>query len=64
MLNHENHENAWAKYYNLCKLGGSKSFTGLLDEVGLENPFTNGALERIMPKVCEILSVLEKDTVK
>ncbi len=64
VLNHENHENAWAKYYNLCKLGGSKSFTGLLDEVGLENPFTNGALERIMPKVCEILSVLEKDTVK
>ncbi len=64
VLNNENHENAWSKYYDLCKLGGSKSFTGLLDAVGLKNPFENGSLNEIMPKVCDILETLEKDTLK
>ena len=51
LLDLENHENAWGKYLDLCKLGGSKSFTGLLTAVGLKNPFEAGSLNEIMPKV-------------
>ena len=51
LLNLENHEYAWNKYVDLCKLGGSMSFTGLLKAVGLENPFVDGSLAKIMPKI-------------
>ena len=55
----ENHEKAWATYYDLCKLGGSKSFVELLEAVGLENPFEQGSLNKIMPKLEKILKELE-----
>ncbi|MDE7105647.1 MAG: hypothetical protein K2O22_00600, partial [Anaeroplasmataceae bacterium] len=55
----ENHDKAWKTYYDLCKLGGSKSFVALLDSVGLENPFEQGSLNKIMPKLEKILKELE-----
>lgn len=58
LLDIENHENAWKKYHDLCKLGGSKSFVNLLNAVGLKNPFEEGSLKTIMPKLEEILEKL------
>lgn len=51
LLNLDDHEKAWNKYFDLCKLGGSLPFTGLLKAVDLDNPFEEGSLAKIMPKV-------------
>lgn len=59
IMDRENHDTAWKTYYNLCKLGGSKSFVNLLSSVGLKNPFEKGTLEEIMPKLEQILKEIE-----
>ncbi len=46
-----------ALYRKLCKLGGSKAFTALLHEVGLDNPFEAGSLERTLAPVREALDL-------
>jgi len=51
ILNEENHEKAWNKYYELCCLGGSKSFLGLLEASKLENPFVDGTVKNVMDKL-------------
>ncbi len=40
---------AWAHYMAYARMGGSKTFTQLLDSAGLENPFDENTLR----KVCE-----------
>lgn len=59
LMDRQNHENAWNKYLNLCKLGGSKSFVELLKAVDLKNPFEPGSLKDIMPRLEEVLKDLE-----
>lgn len=59
LLDRKNHEHAWKKYYDLCKLGGSQSFVQLLESVGLENPFEEGCLKKIMPKLEKVLKEIE-----
>ncbi|MEM6770671.1 MAG: M3 family oligoendopeptidase, partial [Bacteroidota bacterium] len=43
----EDHQKAWTDYVRLCQAGGSKSFLGLVELAGLENPFQEGIMERI-----------------
>ncbi|MCM3568712.1 M3 family oligoendopeptidase [Neobacillus mesonae] len=43
----ENHEKAWADYVKLCKLGGSMSFTKLIQKANLISPFTDGCIESV-----------------
>lgn len=57
----ENHDDAWKTYVELCKLGGSKSFIGLLDSVNLKNPFKDGFLKNMMPKIEAQAKKLESD---
>lgn len=59
ILDRKNHEAAWKKYYDLCKLGGSKSFLELLHEVDLKNPFKNGCLNEVINQLIPILKELE-----
>lgn len=59
LLDSENHEKAWEKYYHLCQLGGSMSFVNLLKTVDLKNPFADGTLKAVMPKIEEVLRNLE-----
>jgi M3 family oligoendopeptidase len=47
----ENHSEALENYKALCNLGGSKSFVALLESAGLENPFVNGTVERIVKPI-------------
>ncbi len=60
LLDRQNHSEAWKKYVDLCKLGGSLSFTNLLKEVSLKNPFTEGSLKPIMD---DLEKVLEEEQV-
>lgn len=41
-------EAAWKSYLKLCKMSASKFHTELLEEAGLETPFKNGVLARIV----------------
>lgn len=60
----DDYKAAWKDYYHLCTLGGTLSFTGLVKEAGLENPFEAGSLAKfigkVMPKVQEFSDNLKK----
>ena len=64
ILDNEDHENAWKKYYELCCLGGSKSFLGLLEESKLENPFVEGTVQKIMDKLNEWIDDFDQSKLK
>ena len=55
----ENHEEAFANYLALCKLGGSKSFTELLKAAGLENPFLDGTIAKTMKPLIKYLDSVD-----
>ncbi|WP_342510791.1 M3 family oligoendopeptidase [Sporosarcina sp. FSL K6-1522] len=44
----EDHESAWKDYLHLCTLGGSKSFTKLVEEANLLSPFEDGCVESVI----------------
>ncbi|MEH7748887.1 M3 family oligoendopeptidase [Neobacillus drentensis] len=44
----ENQEEAWEDYVNLCKLGGSMSFTKLVEAANLISPFEAGCVESVV----------------
>ena len=52
----ENREKAWKDYLNLCKLGGSKPFFELMKSANLKNPFEEGTLAIVIPKIKEYLN--------
>lgn len=47
----ENHEEAWADYVKLCKLGGSMSFTKLVEAANLLSPFEDGCIESVVEEI-------------
>ncbi len=47
----EDFDAAWASYLKLCKLSASDFFTGLLEKVGLDNPFEDGCLAKLAEKL-------------
>jgi len=51
----ENFEAAWASYLKLCKLSASDFFTNLVEAVGLENPFKDGCIKKVVTKLEETL---------
>lgn len=51
----ENHARAWADYYRLCQLGGSKEYFDLLKEARLHNPFEEGSVKAAVAGVIEEL---------
>lgn len=52
----ESREKAWQDYLNLCKLGGSKPFFELMKSANLKNPFEEGTLAIVIPKIKEYLN--------
>jgi M3 family oligoendopeptidase len=44
----ENQEESWADYVKLCKLGGSMSFTKLVEAANLISPFEAGCVESVV----------------
>lgn len=49
----ENYQEAWDSYLRLCELSASDYFVNLLEEVGLDNPFEDGCVEKIVGKLEE-----------
>ena len=55
----ENREEAFARYVELCKLGGSKSFLELIKTVNINNPFVDGSIKKIVDKLLPIIDELK-----
>jgi oligoendopeptidase F len=55
----EDKEKAWDTYVKLCKLGGTKSFLNLLKAVGLQNPFKNGTIKKVVKPLSEYLNTFD-----
>ena len=53
---HKDYKKAWERYIKLCKLGGSESFLKLLEIVGLENPFKDGTISKVIKELLPILN--------
>lgn len=49
--NMDDHESAWEDYVALCKLGGSRSFTELVDAARLVQPFNEGAITSVIGEI-------------
>ncbi len=58
----EDRESAWKDYLELCKAGGSKAFTELVDLAGLKNPFQGGTVQYAIKPVKDFLENID-DTV-
>lgn len=55
----ENQEEAWADYVKLCKLGGSMSFTKLVEAANLISPFKDGCIESVIGEIDAWLNSVE-----
>ena len=51
MKSQTDNQKAWADYVRLCKAGGSIPFTDLVELAGLELPFNDGCLEKVVDYV-------------
>ncbi len=50
---------AWKDYLTLCRLGGTKTFTGLVKSAGLKVPFEEGRLSDVVREVHSYLSSVD-----
>lgn len=63
-LDMEDHEDAWNKYVELCKLGGKYGTKEIIAKSGLKNPFEAETFEFIVPKLEEYLDSLDQSKIK
>lgn len=49
----EDYDKAWQSYLKLCRLSASGFFTDMLKEVGLESPFEDGCIKKVIKKIEE-----------
>lgn len=52
----ENREEAWRDYLKLCRAGGSRGYFELLEYAGLDNPFAEGTVEKVVAGVKEAIA--------
>lgn len=55
----EDRDQAWEDYVRLCKAGGSKSFLDLVDLAGLDNPFVDGTIKRVVKPLKDWLDTVD-----
>lgn len=58
-----NHNEAWKSYMHICERAGQIPFTELLKECGLDNPFEDGCIAKITPKLEAYLASLDKSKI-
>lgn len=56
----EDREKAFEDYLEICKVGGSESFFGIMEKGNIKNPMEDGVIEDILPKLLVILDEIEK----
>lgn len=61
MLMTQDYQKAWQSYLKLCRLSASGFFTDMLREVGLDNPFQEGCIEKLVHQLEEYMPLLEKE---
>ncbi|PJN86956.1 M3 family oligoendopeptidase [Bacillus sp. mrc49] len=54
----EKDETAWQDYLQLCQLGGSQSFLGLVESANLKSPFVDGTVQSVVKVIDEWLSTV------
>ncbi|MFI8686500.1 M3 family oligoendopeptidase [Rossellomorea sp. NPDC077527] len=52
-------EGAWGDYVSLCKLGGSRSFTALVEAANLDSPFQEGTVEKVIAPIRQWLNDID-----
>lgn len=57
----ENPNEAWTDYLHLCKLGGSMSFTKLVEEANLISPFEDGCLASVIGTIENWLDAVDDE---
>ena len=60
----KDHKEAWDSYLKLCRLGGTRPFTELAKASGLDNPFEEGTLAKVVPHLESYLSTLDAEKLK
>lgn len=60
----QNHQEAWESYLKLCNISGKLATKEAIKEVGLESPFEEGTIGKIIPKLQAYLDTLDKDKIK
>ncbi|MCR8849152.1 M3 family oligoendopeptidase [Rossellomorea sp. SC111] len=58
----EDREGAWDDYVSLCKLGGSRSFTALVEAAHLDSPFQEGTVEKVIEPIRQWLNGIDDTT--
>ncbi len=53
------HKSTFENYVSLCRLGGSKPFTDLMESAKLKNPFKEGTIEEILKPIKEYLDSVD-----
>ncbi len=51
----KNYQEAWASYLKLCRLSASDFFFGLMEKVGLDNPFEDGCIRHVVKQLEEFV---------
>ena len=55
----EDRKSAWDQYLKLCNMGGSLPFTGLLKVAGLDSPFEEGSIKKVIPALRNVLESID-----
>ncbi|MGL5243918.1 MAG: M3 family oligoendopeptidase [Sarcina sp.] len=55
----DNHKEAWRDYLNLCDIGGTKTFLGLVKYANLKSPFDEGCIQSVISEIDEYLSKID-----
>ena len=55
----KDYDETMKSYLELCKIGGTKSFLGLVEYAGLKNPFKEGTLKNIVNEVNSYLNNID-----
>lgn len=55
----EDRQKAWEDYIRLCKAGGSMSFLELVKLAGLESPFQDGVIKKVVKPIKEWLDTID-----
>lgn len=55
----EKDSSAWDDYMQICKVGGTKTFTEIVELGNLESPFVNGTLEGVMSAIARYFESID-----
>lgn len=60
----EDREDMWNDYIKLCKVGGMKPFTGILEEGNLKNPFDETVVKETIDAVKSFMETIDTSTLE